>query len=268
VEKGSFGEYYQEENINLYDLWLILKKRKGIILLVILGSLCIAIAYNVLAQKVYLISNTLILDQMQEEMLISQGEVIAAVAELDRLLDVQMDKTADLLGLNRAVLKNIKKIKATQVKGSSTIKVDVEVLQPREGILFMEALPGYIQSSPNIKNLLTMQKALMERNRDDLKAIIDNPVSGLKLSSNILIYAPSIDLYSLHEKYNRLDMILAKMEKRQIMSLAWKNEPPEKEYRPKRVANILSGLVLGCILGVFIAFFLEWLSRAKREKGL
>jgi len=231
----------------------------------------IASAYAALAPKVYRVSNTLVLNQMQDEdaeELIKKGEIIAAVADLDKLLGLPKDETVDLLGMQVKDLNEIGKIKASEIKGSSALRVDIETTDSRSGIALMDALPGYIQSTPTIANRLDMQKALMEKNREDLKAIIDNPMRDLKLSPNTVVYVPSIDLYTLREKYNRLNMMMEKMEKGRIVSLARKTEPPVKPYRPKRSMSVLIGLIMGCFLGIVVAIFMEWLRNARRTRCL
>jgi LPS O-antigen subunit length determinant protein (WzzB/FepE family) len=98
---------------------------------------------------------------------------------------------------------------------------------------------------------------------DDLKTIINNPMMSLKLSRDAVVYLPSIDLYALREKYNRLNMIMEKIDKGQLISLAWKTEPPKRAIKPKKAMSILIGLFMGCFLGIFIAFFMEWITKER-----
>lgn len=271
MEKSTPNECYHDDEIDLYDLWLVLKKRKITILLIVLVFLGSAIVYVVLAPKVYRVSNALVLNQVQhkDEMeLIKQGEIVAAVADLDMLLNLNKEKVAHLLSMQMKDLNGIGNIKASEDKGSSVVRVDIEALNSNAGIALMEALPGYIQSTPSIASKLDMRTALMEKNREDLKAIIDNPMKDLKLSSNTVVYVPSIDLYTLREKYNHLNMIMEKIEKGEIVSLVWKTEPPLKPFKPNIKLTILLNIVMGCFLGTLVAFFIEWLSNARQTRGL
>jgi LPS O-antigen subunit length determinant protein (WzzB/FepE family) len=108
-----------------------------------------------------------------------------------------------------------------------------------------------------------MQKALMLKNREDLKAIIDNPTMNIKLSRDAVVYLPSIDLYSLRERYNRINAMIEKMERVQLVSLAWKTELPVVPFKPNKSMSILIGLVMGIILGIFTAFFMGWVENTE-----
>ena len=266
VENFTPNERYQDDEIDLYDLWLVLKKRKLTILLVVLVTLGLAIAYATLAQKVYRVSNNLILNQMVGP--IKQSEITAAIDELDELKKLRKEKTAQLLDMHVDDLDKIKNIKASVIKGLSVVRVDIETLDNSAGIALMEALPDYIQSVPSIAINLEMEKALTEKNMQDLKVIIDNPVKDLSLPSNTVVYVPSIDLYTLREKYNRLIMTMENIEEKQIVSFAWKTEPPLKPFKPKTKLIVSLSLVMGCFLGIFIAFFLEWTRNARRVRGI
>ena len=266
METTTSNECYRDDEIDLYDLWLVLKKRKIVILAVILVSLAAAIVYAALAQKVYRVSNTLILTQMVGA--VKQGELTAAIDELNELKNIRKEKTAQLLSMQVDDLNKIVNIKASVIKGSGLVRVDIETLDNSAGIALMEALPGYLQSVPSIAINLEMEKALTEKNMQDLKAIIDNPVKDLNLPSNTVVYVPSIDLYTLREKYNRLIMMMENIEEKQLVSFIWKTEPPLKPFKPNTKLIVSSSLVLGCFLGIFLAFFLEWTTNARRVRGI
>jgi len=266
VEKITPDERYQDDEIDLYDLWLVLKKRKLTILLVVLVTLGLAIAYATLAQKVYRVSNTLILNQMVGS--IKQSDLTAAIDDLNELKNLRKEKTAQLLNMHVDDLNKIMNIKSSVSKGLSVVRVDIETLDSSAGIALMEALPGYIQSVPSIAINLEMEKALTEKNMEDLKVIIDNPVKDLNLPSNTVVHVSFIDLYTLREKYNRLIMTMENIEGKQFVSFAWKTEPPSKPFKPKTTLIVSLSLVMGCLLGTFIAFLMEWASNAKRARGL
>jgi len=263
VEKSELNEGDRIDGVNLYDLWVVLKKRRIIILLISLISLSVSIAYVTLEQKVYRVSNAIVLKQVEE--FITKAEVIATIRELNGLLKPDNQRSAQLLSMQ---LNDIQKINASDIKETSIIRVDIDAFNAKTGIALMKALPQYLQSTPNISRKLAIRQELMEKNRENLKAIIDNPMKDLRLSSNTIVYVPSIDLYHLHERYNALNIMIQEIKEGRILSLARESVPPVGPLRPRMRMRILSGLVLGIFLGVFVAFFMEWLSSARQARGL
>ena len=256
---------YQDEEIDLYALWLTLKKRWSVILIITLVAIGLALLYASLAPKVYRVHNVLLSNQNQDCDLFNQTEMIAVVSLLDKLnklTDLEKNKVFTMLGMREEDLENMKNIKTSEIKGSSALWVDIDTYDRKTGVALMDALPAFILSNPNIANKLKMQKTLMLKNREDLKTIIDNPTRNLKLSRNAVVYLPSIDLYALREKYNRINLILEKIDNGQLVSLAWKTEMPMKIIWPKKILCLLIGVVTGGLLGVLLAFFMEWAENA------
>lgn len=273
MKKDIEYENYHDKELDLYDLWLTLKKRWVMILIITVVSTGLALTYTFLQSKVYTVHNILIFNQMQEWGFVNQGEIAAAVTVLDKInkqKDFEKDNVLALLGMNTEDLEGIKNISATEIKGSATLWVDIDTCDRRKGVALMEALPDYIVSTPNIANKLKTSIAIMTKNRAALKSILDDPTRNLKLTRDAVVYLPSIDLYALQDKYHLIDAMIEKMERGNLLSLAWKTKQPTKHSRPKKVKNILIGMIVGCFLGVLTAFTLEWSENARRthSKGL
>ena len=261
---------YQDEEINLYDLWLILKKRWLVILIVTFISTGLALSYAFLTPKVYRVHNILLFNQLQDGEILNQTEMAAVISILDKLnnlKDLEKQKVFNMLGINVSINDGnnnvIKNIKSSEIKGSSSLWVDIDTTDRKAGVALMDTLPSVVLSNPNITDKLKTQKALIQKNMVDLKAIINNPMMSLKLSRDAVVYLPSIDLYALREKYNSLNMVMGKIDKGQLISLAWKTELPKKAIKPKKAISILIGLVMGCFLGVFMAFLMEWITKER-----
>ncbi len=266
MEKKTPDECSQDDVIDLYDLWLIVEKRKITTLLIVAVFLGIAVAYTILTPKVYRVSNTLVFNQPIE--LISQDDIIGIVAVIDELLELDKKRAADLFGMPVDALDNIRSIRSSSIKGSSVLRIDIDTLDRGAGIELMEALPRYIQSSPSISNKVAMQKIIMEKNMKDLKDIISSPTRAFKLLSNTVVYVPSIDLYILREKFNNLVIMMEKVEEGQLVTLASKGEVLVKRYKPKRTVILFVGLFVGCFFGILAAFTMEWWNNARRVRGL
>jgi LPS O-antigen subunit length determinant protein (WzzB/FepE family) len=264
----------KDEESDLYDLWLILKKKKIVILIATLIFTGIALSYALLAPKVYRVHNILLFNQLQDGEILNQSEMAAVISILDKLnelkdfdkqkvfktLGINMDSNA---GINDRNFQMIKKIKISDIKGSSSLWVDIDTTDRKAGVALMEILPRVVLSNPNITSKLKTQKALIQKNMDDLRATINNPMMSLKLSRDAVVYLPSIDLFALREKYNRLNMIMEKIDKGELISLAWKTELPNKPIKPKKAISIVIGLFMGCFLGIFMTFFIEWVTKER-----
>jgi capsular polysaccharide biosynthesis protein len=252
---------YQDEEINLYDLWLILINKWLVILVVTLITAGLALVYAVLTPKEYRVHNVLVYNQMQDGELFIQSEIAAAISVLDKInksTDLEKEKVLSRLGLHEKDLKFINNIKTTEIKGSSALWIDIDTKDRNRGVNLMEALPGLVLSNPNISNRIMMQRKLLIKNREDLKAIIDNPTKDIKLTQNAVVYVPSTDLFALRERYNSINALIEKIDRGHFVYLSWKTEPPIMHISPSKTKSVLIGLSLGCFLGIFIAFFMEW----------
>jgi len=262
MENTTLNRSYQDDGIDLYDLWLILKKKKTMIFIIVIAALLLSMTYASLSPKVYRVSNTMIINQIyykDEVEFIMEGDIIAAVTNLEMLLSLNKEMAAQLLSMQVNDLDEIQNIKASEIKGSKMMRVDIGTYDKTVGIALMEALPRYIQSTPIIANKLNMRVEVMAKSREDLEAIINNPMREMKL--------PSIDLFILREKYNHMIMMIEKIKKGELVSLAWKTEPPATHYGPKMSTSIILGFVLGLFLGIVVALFMEWSDNARRTRG-
>lgn len=265
MEANELKEEHRNDEIDLYNLWVILKKRKITVFVIMLICLGAAITYAILTPKIYRVSNTLMLDQPEE--IISKGEVIATINGLDGDLALHGDKVPRLSEQVKG-LDGIKKIIASDIKATGGIRVEIETLDKRAGVALMEALPNYILSDSNIALKLQTRKTLAGKNIADLKRIIDNPVRDIRMSSRAVVFVSSADLYSLREKYNYLTMVKEKLEEGKVLTLALRTQPPDRQYKPKRQRVVLAGLVVGCFLGMLVAFIVEWASSNRYARGL
>jgi hypothetical protein len=174
-------EYKRDDELDIYDLWLILRKRWLTVLIVTLVSMGLAVLYAQFSPKTYRIHNLLIFNQIQDGEPFSQAELTATISILEKLnkltdlTDLEKNKVLDMLGMHEGDLKNIVSISSSEIKGSSSLWVDIDTTDRKDGITLMDTLPGFVLSNPGISNKLKMQKAIMQKNKEDLKAHHRNP---------------------------------------------------------------------------------------------
>jgi hypothetical protein len=270
MEKDRMNDTGHDEDISLYNLLLTLRRKWLVIFVITVVSTGLAIVFTVSAKKVYRVHNILVFNQMQDGDIFSQAELSETVNILDKLNkmnDLDKDRIVSALGMQEKDLVQISSIKATEIKGSSALWVDIDTVDRQSGVTLMETLPKFVLSNPTIMNKLKMQKTLMMKNRDDLKAVIENPVTNIRLTRDAVVYLPSIDLYTLREKYNRINVILEKMESGQLVSLAWKTELPKTHFKPQKLKNILIGIIAGLFIGALVSFIQEWKENTQVKQG-
>ena len=134
------------------------------------------------------------------------------------------------------------------------------------GVRMMSMLPSYLLERPFIYEKINTQKDLLQKNRDELKKIIDDPrdLFGLTASQSI-ICGPMLDPYSYKEKFNQITSDINQIERKQIIILADKTLVPEHPDSKKKRMIILIGAFIGIIMGLVSAFFVEGAMNAKRR---
>lgn len=270
MEEETRPKYYEDE-IDLYELCLVIKKRGWLISLITLLSFCTAFGYCLLTPKIYKTSNIVAL----ESFVSSNPQYLISTAEIKSIITMPLEtlspeKKADLWGMDTAILKDIKDIKTSKIKEVAALRIDVNTIDRKAGVRIIDALVHYINTRPIVQQKIEQKKRLLQENKQDLKEIIDNPYNGHGLPDGSIIYDPATSLYALREKYNTLCFTLNKLEKGQVVRLADKTIVPEKPYKPKKKLVVPLGIVIGLFLGIFAAFFMEWLTnaRSKADQGL
>jgi uncharacterized protein involved in exopolysaccharide biosynthesis len=258
------NEYYQDE-IDFYELFLVIKERWWIVVIVTLFSFGMALTYAYLTPAVYRISNILVINQFNAQYrisniaqgaqdIISSAEIKEIIMNLNNLSMKQQEKE---LGLDKTVIQNILNINISPIQGATnSLKIKFDAFDKESGGYYMNALPGYVNKKPYIIKRIKSLIKLTRKDMDDMKRIIDDPIGSLNLSGNSIIM--SSELFLIRERYNQLKQNLDELESGQVFSFADITIIPEKPYKPKKMMISMIGLVVGIILGIFLSFFIEW----------
>ena len=252
MEREELAEYY-DEGIDLYELFLVIKKRWWIAFIVTLVVFCLALIYAFFTPKVYRVFNNLVFLQIIE---IPDGKSI--IMNFNEHSNIQ--KAAEL-GMEVGVLRKIRGIRVSDISNTNILKIEVDALEKEAGVMIIDALPHYIMTRPYIITKIKYEKELARKNVNDLKKILDDPFGSLHLSGNHIIYLP--DLYSYMYRYNKLNTTLSQLEAGEIVRLADRTIASEVPYWPKKKLIITWGLIIGLFLGVFSTFFMEWFVNAR-----
>lgn len=272
--------YFDDETINIYDIWLSVKKRKWIVFTIILLSFICFLLYSVLTPDVYKSSNVLVMSLDKDFLAFSTDkETIDSSVSIINMLEIKSaltlfeklskEQQATILGLRGADKKAFRDIKISDIKGDrgqiEQLKVEVDTLDKDVGVNIINALTDYVNTLPFIKKRIDYRKKILQKNGEELKKIIDDPIHQLNLPDNIIVSEILISMYDLRKVYNKITYAVDELEKAKLVMQAGKTHLPEKPYKPKRVIIASIGLIAGAFIGIFFVIFLEWIASSRLE---
>jgi len=252
-----------EDEINLYEMWLIAWNRKWVVLTIAIVFVTVAAVYAYHRPTVYKVRNTLVLSSGCKDF-IDASEIRNIILVLNELTPRQKAMELDI-SVDEA--QTIESIKILDVKGpKDSLKIEIRTLNSDAGVRLMNRLPSYILARPYLNEKIETTKSLLQKNRDELEKIIADPMGsfGLK-ASQCLIYGPILDLYSYIEKYNQISTSISQIERKQVVVLADKTHVPELPLRTRKIYILFSGALIGIVMGLFTVFLLEAVMSAKRQ---
>ena len=259
MQKNKNVQSDEQETINVYEIWLIIKKRWWLICAITLLFFAFSVYYSVRLPDVYKVSNVM---QKPYSVGINMADIKANVLLLK---DLTGEQQARRLGLEKSVIEEIRSINITKIEGTESFKLQVDTTDPSSGVKMITALVAYADELPFVQKQVARTKKILKEDRDVLKKIIDNPSSLLNLPDKTIIYELLPSLYDLKTKYNAMNRTIRELEEGGVINLASKTFIPEAPYKPKRVRLTIGGLFAGIFIGIFCVVFVEWLGNARRQ---
>jgi capsular polysaccharide biosynthesis protein len=266
----------QEEEVDLRKYVKVIIKRKRIILSVFLISVIISIIAALKMPKVYEINSTIQLGSINE-LLIKKEEAKAIMLNQNSLLTI-----TNALGLKTSIESLQESIKISDITGTNLLKIKITHSDVDTAIKMNEAIT---------KPLITQGQAIYQEHLiivkerlDELDAEIKNAesdisrtqtlMSGLPSASNISQSDVSLRIILLQNTLpnyeNNLSMLRGQRNDLKLLLSNSKNfsifDPSIKPKNPlgtnKKQGVFVAG-VLGLLLGVFLAFILEFWQKDK-----
>lgn len=291
-----------DDEINLADLFLIIWKRKMLIIVVTLLMTLSAVGISLLLPKVYRV------DTILEPARDAEGE----------LVENSQSIRENILGgaYNQAIVKKLKipmidlpEFKVSVPKQTDLVKISIESSDPQQAVRVLQTLlnevAGKIRTQLELKRSLAENKLAaaiavesffpkqiqqveeqfklaenkiveMERSR---KASITNPKNDPMV---VLLYLNEIQnqqvfLSSLQEKIvalqkeKELARVAVKTLRLKLAGLKGTNitkQPtmPDKPIKPKKILIVALAFILGLMGGVMLAFMVEFISNIRRSE--
>ncbi len=266
-------ERYYDDEIDLYELWLTLKRRKWVLLFTIFFFTLASAVYAFLSPPVYQLRHYFSepISEFVPYQVRSAVEVINSY-----LKEGDYSRLSRLLGMEERKVRSITSVEVPRVRKSGGVFSLVEEGKDLKVLgEFDSKLVSYLESLPSIGRLVEERRRLlksqletylkrikeMERlasvvrgqiERGELKVVGFNPV---ELDTVIADYRAKVD---------ELKAELSTLSPFKEVSLYSSDRP----VKPKKALIISVGAVSGLFFGTFLAFFLEWLDGVRRrEKG-
>jgi len=266
-----------DDEIDLYELWLILKKRKRWVFGTIATFLAIALLYLFVAAPKFKSHAVYGWEGIE----ISSSVLSDAVNNLNTALrEENYPYVAKKLNLPESEVKKIRSIEPQIGKRKSetnTLKVQITTtsreliptLSDRLKAVFNELPPVKEAIEFKKKSLATSIKTTLEQIKglEKLKKELTDKLPSVKdpqLLSTILQQITQIETQILDKKATIEEMKL-ELEQVKGVGIAVKPIVPQKPSSPKPKLVIAVALISGLFTGVFLAFFREWVENARRK---
>ncbi len=259
--------YYEEDEIDLYELWITLKKRSKLIVLITLISILGMLGYIILASPRYK-TNFLL-----EVKIVPSFQVKKILDNIERLINNKQYSTL-LQYLTINDIKAIKNIKTSIPRGKNNfISVELETSTPDKIRSLEKKLINYLNSIPIIQKEINSRKELLEATISILqeevknfqylqKQINHNP--NFIANSNLQI-DPSQIILAIQRNKERIIQAQIELKKTKAVVLAVEGIIPKKPNSPRVKLLLAVGAISGLFFSIFLAFFLEWLEQARKR---
>ncbi len=261
-------ELYYEDEIDLYELWLRLKKRWKVVLATVVVFLTASVTYLFVTKPVYRASFLIKVPEI-----ITPVEASEYVKSIKRMLkEKRYEEVARLLNVNEDVILSIHELSARELrKSKDVIEVTLEVYDPAVINDLSKAIVNYLNSN----QLIAERIELKRRELSEKINIIDKRIKALKETKKLVdrlikqggeVYFNPAEIDKTIQSFeSQLVSLKAKLNSLKGFEISVKPTVPEEPDKPKKGLVIAVALVSGLFLGIFLALFLEWLEEAKRR---
>ena len=266
-------DYYCDEEIDLYELWMVLKRRKVALVLTVSFFLLLSALYAFLAKPVYRLEHHFA-EPISETLPAQLGRGIAVLNSY--LEEEDFGKASELLSLPKEKVESLVSVGFSNGKREKGVfSVTVDSYDP--GLLkeFDRAVVAYMKSLPSVASVVELRrqeiKEQLKNYRSKLSdvSLIASRVKEELLSGRVKVigFNPvelETALVNYQAKIASLERELQELAPFRDVAVAVSDEP----VSPNVSLSLTVGLVSGLFVGLFVAFFLEWLEKVrKREKA-
>lgn len=271
-------QYIQEDEIDIREYINVIIKRKKLILAIFLVSVVTVAIVSLRMSKIYEITSTLQLGSVNESLIkneeakaimLNQNSLLSIINDLNLKIaadSLQKDiKISDISGTN------LLKIKITYPSVDAALKINDAIVNP----LIAQGQNIYKERISIISGRLKELYGAIKNAEDDIirtqNLIMGIPsskdISQAEISLRMIILQNTLPKYEnnltdLRNQRNDLQILLANSKDFKVFDAPIK---PKYPVGPKKKQNVLIAGMLSLMLGVFLAFVLEFWLRVKTE---
>ncbi|WP_029522932.1 Wzz/FepE/Etk N-terminal domain-containing protein [Persephonella sp. KM09-Lau-8] len=275
--------YYQEDEIDLYELYLILKKRWKSVFLTFLLFLLIAIGYILTAKPVYSTEFYIKIpsvyvkegNSLKKENILTVEETSSLIKKLqDKLKEENYSDLSKALNLSESKIKKIKDINPEKLRNNKEIiKIRIETNQSNLIPVISSKILDYLNNYPYIKEKLKLEKEKLAQ----LINISQSELENMKKTKDLILkniqegkirnfsFNPADIDAKILEISQRITQLQLKLQELKGFELSVSPTIPKKPSKPKKALIIAVASVSGLFLGIFFAFFKEWIENARKR---
>src|SRR3990172_3770643 len=255
------------DEMNLYDIWMTIVKRKRLIIGLFLVSVILTTAISFLMPKIY--QGEAIITILSSE--VKAKELINVIGKIDKkkIRIIYPNKYYSITEMKLKILKDSNDKMRVIIQATNVVDISKAFLD----------LVNYINNLNFIKMKLQMeQKILMHKNAELSSIIVSSeeilhaykaflkagtPIIGFNLIELNNLNKEMADLKTEKFKIEQSIQMLKKGAIETAKQLYVYNNP----IKPKIISNIVLAGVACLLLGIFLAFFLEHMKTNKKNKG-
>ena len=255
------------DEMNLYDIWMTIVKRKRLIIGLFLVSVILTTAISFLMPKIY--QGEAIITILSSE--VKAKELIDVIGKIDenKIQMIFPKKYHSITDVKLIILNDSN----DKMRGIIEAKNVVDISQAFPDLL------NYINNLNFIKMKLQMEQERLTKKNAELSSIIAASSELLYVYKTLLKAGTPIIGFNLIElnKLNKemADLKTEKFKIEQSIQMLKKGaiETAKQLYvynnpiKPKIISNIVLAGVACLLLGIFLAFFLEHMKTNKKNKG-
>lgn len=265
----------QTNEINLYNLWKIIVKRKRIVIGIVFFTVISTAIINVLMPKIYRSETTLriLLRSGGAKMVLSKEPLVFVSSKelIDMVGIIDKEKKKIILPTTYASVTNIKLIPAKESKNQIIVTIEASNVGDMPRALL--ELVDYLNNVDLLKNELKEEKEIISKRSSELGNIIEstsNLYSYLKLMKEtkvapIFVFNPvDIDIQIADIKIEKLLLEQSLLKhKNGFVEIAMQQYISKNPVRPKRKQNVILAVIVSLFVGVITVIILDYVEKIK-----